>query len=371
MVAYQLAAETAQGGEKRRGRFDRAGAAHAQEHARQHPPSHPRHSLPMLRANSRTGEMHAQESARDTRGGTRGVAGRAATAYLPRRVLSFGLVVTAALTGVACANCQAASARACGDRGRWAVRDCAAREVDCLLRLRGGRKGVAAKHTAKEMALKTKLATKNMGGGKEGLADRQGGKAGHAKVVRACEHASACVVCVCDWLRQTSVARCMRARTSFRCCALGAAGACSCRLLQTFAAPRLAGPGHQPSAALTLSAPGRMQFQCPLPGCNMQAPSLKNMQMHHDSKHPKIPWDPSIYPDLQAWTPPPPPCTPSLPPCSCLLFLALTVHGVSHRLCTGGRRRAWRSKARSRRTSKRPSSRRKRKQVPRESDGAS
>ena len=169
--------------------------------------------------------MHAQESARDTRGGTRGVAGRAATAYLPRRVLSFGLVVTAALTGVACANCQAASARACGDRGRWAVRDCAAREVDCLLRLRGGRKGVAAKHTAKEMALKTKLATKNMGGGKEGLADRQGGKAGHAKVVRACEHASACVVCVCDWLRQTSVARCMRARTSFRCCALGAAGA--------------------------------------------------------------------------------------------------------------------------------------------------
>lgn len=51
-----------------------------------------------------------------------------------------------------------------------------------LLRLRGGRKGVAAKHTAKEEALKHKLATKNMGGGKEGLQDRLGGKAGHAKV---------------------------------------------------------------------------------------------------------------------------------------------------------------------------------------------
>ena len=51
-----------------------------------------------------------------------------------------------------------------------------------LLRLRGGRKGVAAKHTAKEQALKHKLATKNMGGGKEGQQDRLGGKAGHAKV---------------------------------------------------------------------------------------------------------------------------------------------------------------------------------------------
>jgi hypothetical protein len=79
-----------------------------------------------------------------------------------------------------------------------------------LMRLRGGRKGVQAKHSSKEEALKNKLATKNMGGGKEGLQDRLGGKAGHAKLV------------------------------------------------------------------------------CPLPGCNMQAPSLKNMQMHHESKHPKV-----------------------------------------------------------------------------------
>ena len=27
----------------------------------------------------------------------------------------------------------------------------------------------------------------------------------------------------------------------------------------------------------------------------MQAPSLKNMEMHHESKHPKVPWDPNIY----------------------------------------------------------------------------
>ncbi|EKX47163.1 hypothetical protein GUITHDRAFT_45817, partial [Guillardia theta CCMP2712] len=84
-----------------------------------------------------------------------------------------------------------------------------------VLRLRGGRKGVSAKHTAKEISEKNKLANKNMGGGKAGLEDRLGGKAGHAKLI------------------------------------------------------------------------------CPL--CMMQAPSLKNMEMHHESKHPKVPWDPNIY----------------------------------------------------------------------------
>jgi len=56
---------------------------------------------------------------------------------------------------------------------------------------------VQAKHTAKEQALKQKLATKNMGGGKEGLQDRLGGKAGHAKVVRERQRACACVVLAC------------------------------------------------------------------------------------------------------------------------------------------------------------------------------
>ncbi len=44
----------------------------------------------------------------------------------------------------------------------------------------------------------------------------------------------------------------------------------------------------------------RVQLVCPLPGCNMQAPSIKNMEMHHASKHPKVPFDPSIYIDAQA-----------------------------------------------------------------------
>jgi hypothetical protein len=87
-------------------------------------------------------------------------------------------------------QCQAEFEMVPGNRGQFGV----------VLRLRGGRKGVSAKHTSKEMAEKHKLATKNMGGGKEGLQDRLGGKAGHAK------------------------------------------------------------------------------FVCPLPGCNMQAPSIRNMQ---------------------------------------------------------------------------------------------
>jgi len=89
------------------------------------------------------------------------------------------------------------------------------RGLGAVLRLRGGRKGISAKHTAGEEAAKNKLATGNIGGGKAGIADRTGGAAGHAK------------------------------------------------------------------------------FVCPI--CNSQAPSLKNMQMHHDSKHAKVPWDESIY----------------------------------------------------------------------------
>jgi hypothetical protein len=26
--------------------------------------------------------------------------------------------------------------------------------------------------------------------------------------------------------------------------------------------------------------------------CALQAPDLKSMQLHHDSKHPKLPWEP-------------------------------------------------------------------------------
>nr|CAC33094.1 hypothetical protein [Rhodomonas sp. CS24] len=88
-----------------------------------------------------------------------------------------------------------------------------------ILRLRGGRKGVAAKHTSGEVASKTALATRNAGGGKAGLQDRKGGKAGHAK------------------------------------------------------------------------------FICP--ECKMQAASMKNMQDHYDSKHPKDVLDPAACQNAQ------------------------------------------------------------------------
>lgn len=44
-----------------------------------------------------------------------------------------------------------------------------------------GGKAKPTKHTAREVAKKTALATQNAGGGLEGLKDRLGGPAGHAK----------------------------------------------------------------------------------------------------------------------------------------------------------------------------------------------
>mmetsp|Transcript_24935 Transcript_24935/g.59968 ORF Transcript_24935/g.59968 Transcript_24935/m.59968 type:complete len:208 (+) Transcript_24935:76-699(+) len=45
----------------------------------------------------------------------------------------------------------------------------------------GGRKGKENKHTKTELKNKEKTATQNVGGGKDGLKDRKGGEAGHAK----------------------------------------------------------------------------------------------------------------------------------------------------------------------------------------------
>lgn len=42
-------------------------------------------------------------------------------------------------------------------------------------------KAKPAKHTAAELAAKARAATQNAGGGKAGLADRLGGKAGHSR----------------------------------------------------------------------------------------------------------------------------------------------------------------------------------------------
>ncbi|CAM9502041.1 unnamed protein product [Ascophyllum nodosum] len=45
-------------------------------------------------------------------------------------------------------------------------------------------------------------------------------------------------------------------------------------------------------------AAGHSRFLCTI--CGVQAPSLTSMQAHHISKHDKLPWDPSLYEDVQA-----------------------------------------------------------------------
>jgi hypothetical protein len=73
-----------------------------------------------------------------------------------------------------------------------------------------------AKHTAAELAAKVKAATSNVGGGKAGLADRQGGKVSSAArhacftALQCCaplqlaqrESHSLCFVCHAGWSRQ-------------------------------------------------------------------------------------------------------------------------------------------------------------------------
>ena len=81
-----------------------------------------------------------------------------------------------------------------------------------------GGKAKPTKHTAKELAKKAAEATTNKGGGKAGIDDRKGGKAGHSK------------------------------------------------------------------------------FMCHV--CMQQAPDLKSMKLHYESKHPKEPWDEARFADL-------------------------------------------------------------------------
>lgn len=83
-------------------------------------------------------------------------------------------------------------------------------------------KAKPAKHTAAELKAKAFAATVNRGGGAAGIADRKGGRAGHAR------------------------------------------------------------------------------FKCPV--CAMQAPDMKTMQIHHESKHPKLPWDADKIVDTHAET---------------------------------------------------------------------
>ncbi|VFQ92666.1 unnamed protein product [Cuscuta campestris] len=43
---------------------------------------------------------------------------------------------------------------------------------------------------------------------------------------------------------------------------------------------------------------GHARFECPL--CKVTAPSIKSMQIHHESKHPKTPFEESNIKDLHA-----------------------------------------------------------------------
>ena len=88
------------------------------------------------------------------------------------------------------------------------------------------------------MKKKTFEATVNRGGGAAGAADRAGGKAGHAR----------------------------------------RAG---------YPSP----PTLRSAAADSRRRRRRRRYKCGV--CGQQAPSLSNMQQHHESKHPKLPWDPT------------------------------------------------------------------------------
>jgi hypothetical protein len=41
---------------------------------------------------------------------------------------------------------------------------------------------------------------------------------------------------------------------------------------------------------------GHAKLECTL--CGVHAPDLKSMQFHHEAKHPKVAFDPAVYPDL-------------------------------------------------------------------------
>eukprot|EP00798_Chlamydomonas_sp_ICE-L_P028378 gene28378-31512_t len=49
------------------------------------------------------------------------------------------------------------------------------------------------------------------------------------------------------------------------------------------------GGGKEGRADRNGGAAGHAKFECPL--CKVQAPSIKTMQAHHESKHANIPWE--------------------------------------------------------------------------------
>lgn len=113
-------------------------------------------------------------------------------------------------------------------------------------------KAKPAKHTSAELKAKAFQATINRGGGAAGLADRKGGKVGHAKYKYVFFHRRL-------WLP----------------------------LFFTFQLNTPAAINRtQALAKSTLYPLNRCHV------CALQAPDLKTMQIHHENKHPKLPWEP-------------------------------------------------------------------------------
>jgi hypothetical protein len=130
-------------------------------------------------------------------------------------------------------------------------------------------KAKPAKHTSAEIKAKVHAATTNMGGGKAGLVDRLGGKVGHAKFQ--------CPICmstcpdlksmqVSGWRQQLSVSS----------------------QQQTWALPGLS------QTACRIYA----RCQC-WHACGFTCDCVL-LQIHHENKHPKLPWDADKCQDLHA-----------------------------------------------------------------------
>ncbi|KAL4425024.1 hypothetical protein ABPG77_001802 [Micractinium sp. CCAP 211/92] len=64
------------------------------------------------------------------------------------------------------------------------------------------------------------------------------------------------------------------------------------------AATQNAGGGKAGLADRKGGAAGHAKYKCHI--CGQQAPDLKTMQIHHDAKHPKLPWEPEKCTDMHA-----------------------------------------------------------------------
>ncbi|KAL4422255.1 hypothetical protein ABPG75_008452 [Micractinium tetrahymenae] len=66
------------------------------------------------------------------------------------------------------------------------------------------------------------------------------------------------------------------------------------------AATQNAGGGKAGLADRKGGAVGHAKYKCHI--CGQAAPDLKTMQIHHDAKHPKLPWEPEKCENLHALT---------------------------------------------------------------------